>query len=101
MPAPAEEHLIKILKVAVSTMRDRRLTQEDGLYKFILNELLGGLFEESGVNLTSKAAELIQMAIDDLEAVQFEIEAELGSFNTKAEDWGDSTREHVLRMAEK
>ena len=101
MPAPAEEHLIKILRIAKGVMQERNIEQDSQLAEFIYAELISGLHKDTGTNITSKAASMLQMAIEDLEAVQFEIEAELGSFVPKAEDWGGMNEDAIMRGVRK
>jgi len=101
MPAPAEEHLIKILRVAREVMQERDVEQDSLLPKFVYAELVSGLHRDTHVNMTGKACSLIQMAIDDLEAIQFELEAELGSFQSTEDSWGELTAEDILREGSK
>lgn len=93
MPSPAEEHLIKILKIARERMRDRGVENELFI-SAVLNEI-SSLNKEQGTNITAKAASNLELMINDLEDIQFEIEAELGSMVPTEADWGGMSQDQL------
>lgn len=95
----ADEKTIGIITTALRVINDREMTWDSQLTQFVINELASGLVGENGRNLKGRAAELLQMAIDDLEAIQFEIEADHNSYVAKEEDWSGVNGSIIIEEA--